>query len=105
MNKYYVDELIGTPKYELMDEDLINAFYSLDDEDVIIRCIFEESNLLVGYIVTVKEIDKGIRFPNPINNDEMFEYGNVTIKTVGYAGLPSNLLEGNLGNDIAYNYY
>lgn len=105
MTKYYVDELIGTPKYELLDEDLINAFYSLDDENVIIRCIFEEGDLLVGYIVTVREIDKGIKFPDPMYKDEMLEYGNVTIETVGYKGISDDLIEGNLGNDIAYDYY
>lgn len=105
MNKYYVDELIGIPKYELEDEDLLNAFYILDADNVIIRCVFEKNNILIGYIVTLKEIGKGIMFPDPINNDAILEYGNFTIDDVGYKGITDDLIEGNLGNESAYNYY
>lgn len=105
MNKQYVDELIGIPRYELIDEDLVNAFYELNNEEVIIRCIFEKDNILVGYIITVNNINSSIKFPHPARHlYKDLEYGNGTIEDIGYNGYYDEI-KGNLGNDIAYNYY
>ena len=51
MSEEYVKEMLGIPVYRLEEQQLINEFYILE-KTIIIRCVFEERGVLVGYIVT-----------------------------------------------------
>lgn len=103
LHEEYVKELLGTPMYQLSDNQLINEFYVLD-EKIIIRCIFEENHSMVGYIVTAKKADESIEFPDPMHNNMVLKYGYSTIDSFE-SDTYKGEMTANLGNGDAYNYY
>ncbi len=103
MSEEYIKEMLGTPKFQLLDHQLDNEFYVLE-ENIIIRCIFEENHSMVGYIVTAKQADESIEFPDPTHNDKALKFGYNTISSSEYETYNDKPLA-NLGNGNAYNYY
>lgn len=103
MSEEYVKEMLGIPVYRLEEQQLINEFYILE-KTIIIRCIFEERGVLVGYIVTAKQADKSIEFPDPMHNGGVLKYGSSTIN-VSESDTYKGEMIANLGNGDAYNYY
>lgn len=103
MHEEYVKEMLGTPMYQLSDNQLMNEFYVLE-ENIIIRCIFEENHSMVGYIVTAKKADESIEFPDPMHNNMALEYGCSTIDS-SESDTYKGEMTANLGNGDAYNYY
>lgn len=103
MSEEYVKEMLGIPVYRLEEHHLINEFYILENT-VIIRCIFEEQGFLVGYIVTTKQADESIEFPDPMHNGKTLKYGYSTISDSESDTYRGEIMA-NLGNGDAYNYY
>lgn len=104
MNKNYVNELIGTPEYYFDEEELSNLFYVMEADKVIIRCIFTNEDLMVGYIVTAQNKDEQIEFPDPKYDNRVLKYGSSTFKYADY-DKPDDKPDAGMGNDVAYNYY
>lgn len=73
-SKDYIDDLLGKPRFELVDNQLYNAFYPL--EHAVIRCVFDEENTsLVAYFVTAKKRDSGLVFGRLFYTDEIKKFG------------------------------
>lgn len=108
MTKEYIKELMGVPLYELTDSGLSNLFYLIEDDTVIIRCIFSEDDGMVGYLVTVRKIvdapDKAIEFFNPMQGNAPLRFGYSTIEHTETEGEDAEITA-NLGNGGEYNYY
>lgn len=108
MNKKYIEELLGTPIYTFTENGLINNFYVLKSENVVIRCIFKEDESMAGYLVTVNKIteknDEAIQFSNPMNGGMELKYGYSTIDEIESEDYKGKIIA-NYGNGGEYNYY
>ena len=108
MNRDYIIEFMGTPICKLLDNGLSNLFFLLEEDDVVIRCVFSEEDSLVGYFVTVKKIaeESGqvLEFPNPMSYGESLRYGHSTVADTESGGEES-IVAANMGTGGENNYY
>lgn len=77
-SKKYIEELLGIPRFEFLDTELSNVFYSLDL--AVIRCVFDKNDLLIGYFVTSKYANSKIEIKDPFANGEMIVFGENTFE-------------------------
>lgn len=91
-SKKYINSLLGIPRFEFIDNDLCNSFYPLDY--IIVRCVFDEDGLLVGFFVTAKQPNYKIEFIDPINAKQVYKFGKDTIAD---SSLSDAIIKANVG--------
>ena len=108
MDKDYIIKFMGAPIFKLVDNGLCNLFFLLEEDDVVIRCVFSEDDSLVGCFVTLQKIveepDQALEFPNPMLSGQSLRYGYSTVADTESRGEES-VVTANMGNGGEENYY
>lgn len=101
-SQIYIEDLLGIPIFKFIDKEVSNMFYSLDL--VVIRCIFDKNDSLIGYFVTAKYLDSKIEIQGPLANDEIIVFGENTFEPDVY---PEAVIDGyvGMGGSAAINTY
>lgn len=102
-SKEYINSILGIPRFEFIDNNLLNSYYSL--EHIIVRCVYNEYDSMVGYFVTDKRGNAKIKFKDPLNEDNVYIFGKDTFNSSipKYDKLLANM--GNGGGALARMYY
>ena len=92
-SKNYIISLMSAPRFEFLDNGLCNSFFPL--EHIIVRCVFDKNDVLIGYFITAKEENTSIEIYDPIDEDKRLVFGQDTYDTFSYA---DSIKEGSIAN-------
>lgn len=103
-SKDYIEQMLGIPRFEFYNENITNSFYSL--ERVVIRFVFD-GEYLVGYFITVKNVNSGIEINDPVVDDKQIKFGECTFEQCGYSDSFGTVIDGCvcMGGVAAINTY